>query len=182
LLQIFLVFAVVVCAGAAVFDWRTGHIPNWLTLGALGLAPLLHFGIAFRSTHDRSQSLNELGLSLLGAFLCLVVPLLLYRQNAIGGGDIKLLAAIGAIGQVSIGIEIELYGFLSAAFIAPAVLAYQGKLMSTMKNSFYLLANAFLPKDKQKVIESEAMSWFRLGPAILLGAILTTYLHWKDLQ
>ena len=36
----FLVAAVLVTAVAAWTDWRTGKIPNWLTLGALGCAPV----------------------------------------------------------------------------------------------------------------------------------------------
>jgi prepilin peptidase CpaA len=176
----FLLFAVVVAGCAAVLDWRSGEIPNWLTFGSFCLAPLLHYVVSFRANGDKSAAMTEAGLCILGALVCVAVPLILYRQNAIGGGDLKLFGALGAIGQVSLGLEIELYGFLSMAFLAPAMLAYQGKLIATIKNSFYLLLNAFLPVSKRKSVESEAMSWFRLGPAILFGAVLTAVTHWKD--
>jgi Flp pilus assembly protein protease CpaA len=42
----FMIAAVVVTAIAAWQDYKTGHIANWLTLGALGLAPLAHFAVA----------------------------------------------------------------------------------------------------------------------------------------
>ena len=32
-------FAIVVAAVGAIYDWRTGHIPNWVTLGPLVAAP-----------------------------------------------------------------------------------------------------------------------------------------------
>jgi prepilin peptidase CpaA len=107
-----------------------------------------------------------------------IVPLILYRQNAIGGGDLKLLAALGAICQPSSGLELEMYGFLSAIVVAPARLAYEGKLFRTLKNTFNLLLNPVLPKEKQRAVEPEAMTWFKLGPCIFIGVAVTTAFHW----
>ena len=119
--------------------------------------------------------------SLGGAFVCALVPVLFYRYNAIGGGDIKLLIALGALGKISLGIEMELYGFLAATILAPAYLAYDGKLIQTLRNTVSLLVNAFMPKSRQTPIEHETMSWFRLGPALFLGVVLTAVIRWNDL-
>ncbi|AMO24454.1 prepilin peptidase [Ramlibacter solisilvae] len=71
---------------AAVIDWRTFRLPNWLTLGgaAVGLTmSVLPEGIGFFE-------------SLLGAGTGLIVLLPLYAMGMTGAGDIKLMAAVGA--------------------------------------------------------------------------------------
>lgn len=178
----FLIAAVLVALVAAVFDWRTGQIPNWLTLGTIALAPLAHVVFGVRASGgDLNEGLLAGGYSLGGLAVCSLVPLILWRQQAIGSGDIKLFAALGAIGQFSLGLEIQLYGFLAAAILAPAKLAYDGKLMQTLRNTGRLMVNSVVPKDRRSPIEHEAMSWFRLGPAIFIGTALTTAIHWKEL-
>lgn len=78
-----------------------------------------------------------------------------------------------------VGVEAELYCFMAAALIAPAHLAYEGRLFLTLKNSLLLVVNPFLPEEKRRVIETTSMSWIRLGPAILLGMIITAALYWR---
>ena len=163
---------------AAIFDWRTGRMPNWLTMSAIALGPVLHFARALVEKQTSNVAAQEAGYSIGGAALCAVVPLILFRQGAIGGGDVKLLAGIGALLQPMLGVEAEMYGFFAGAILAPARLAYEGKLLSTLKNSFTIGANLFLPKAKQRSIEQSAMSWFRLGPAVFVGVLLSAYLHW----
>lgn len=172
------VVAIVVAALAAWSDWRRGEIPNWLTYGAIALGPILHVSRTLGAHQSMDIALTEGGFSIAGAVVCAIVPAMLYRQGAIGGGDLKLLAAIGAILQTMLGVEAEMYGFFAAALIAPAILAYQGKLISTLKNALTILANLFLPKAKQRPVEETALSWFRLGPALFFGVLLTAYLHW----
>lgn len=172
------IVAASVAAVAAAYDWRKGEIPNWLTFPALLAGPLLHIArfLAVHQTMD--TALQEGGYSLGGAALCVVVPMLLYRQGAIGGGDVKLLAALGALLQPTVGVEAQMYGFFAGAILAPAMLAYEGKLFSTLKNALAIGANFFLPKERQRTIEATALSWFRLGPAIFVGVVFAAYLHW----
>jgi hypothetical protein len=42
-----------------------------------------------------------------------------------------------------------------------------------------MIVNPFLPAEKKRVVEQEAMSWIRLGPAIFLGTVLTAALYWR---
>lgn len=176
--HVVLIVAMAVAALAAWFDWRRGEIPNWLSYGALVLGPMLNVGRALYARTPANDALTEGGFSLLGAFMCALVPMMLYRQGAIGGGDLKLLAGIGALLQTTLGVEAEMYAFFGAALFAPAILAYQGKLIATLKNSFAILVNMFLPKAKRKTVEETALSWLRLGPAVFFGVALTAYLHW----
>lgn len=172
------IVAIAVAAIAAFTDWRRGEIPNWLVYGALASGPLLHAGRMLVAHETMENALTEGGFSIVGALVCALVPALLYRQGAIGGGDLKLLAALGAILQTMLGVEAEMYGFFAAALIAPARLAYEGKLIATLKNALTILTNLFMPKAKQRHVEETALSWFRLGPPLFFGVALTAYLHW----
>ncbi len=176
--HVVLVVAVVLAAIAAVYDVRSGQIPSWVTMPAMLGAPILHFARYALAHQGTENALQEAGFSLLGAAVCSVVPLILFRQNAIGGGDVKLLAALGAVLQTRVGVEAEMCGFFAGALLAPAKLAYEGKLFSTLKNAFAIGMNLFLPKTRQRSIEESTLSWFRLGPAIFLGTLLTAYLYW----
>lgn len=177
---LFLLVALVIAAFAAWTDWRTGEIPNWLTFGTVILAPIAH--IVFAATQlgmDRNAALLEGAYSIAGALLCALLPFLLYQKEAIGAGDVKLFAAIGALAQVLLGIEAEVYSFFAVAFIAPARLAYDGKLLRTLRNSLVLMRNSFVPKGMRIPLENEAMTEFRMGPAIVLGTLVATILHWR---
>jgi hypothetical protein len=75
-------FALVVTAIGAWYDWRTGHIPNWLTLGALGAAIVAHGAYAFATSASNARAAFEAaGLSLVGAAICALVPAL---RNCLG--------------------------------------------------------------------------------------------------
>jgi prepilin peptidase CpaA len=176
--HVVLLATLVVAAISAVLDWRSGHVPDWLTLPALVVAPLLHATRFLLAKETMEASLYEGAYSIGGALLCAIVPLLLFRQSAIGGGDVKLFVALGALLQPMLGVEAQMYGFFAGAILAPARLAYEGKLLSTVKNAFVIGSNFFLPKSRQRTVDAAALSWFRLGPAIFLGVLLTAYLHW----
>ncbi len=175
----FLIAAIVVAAIAAFLDFKKGLIPNWLTLPPLVIAPIAHFVRAMALGASREGALLEAGSSLFGAAFAALVPFVLYRQSAIGGGDLKAFAALGAICKVSVGIELEMYAFILATIIAPARLAYEGKLGQTLKNAGTIGANFFRPKEKKKPVDAEAMTWFRLGPMMLAGTLLAAFLHWE---
>jgi prepilin peptidase CpaA len=171
-------FVVVVSAVAAAYDWRTGHIPNWLTLGALGIGVVGHAALGFATTGKAFDALTGAVFSLLGALSCAAVPLLLYRLGAIGGGDVKLLAGLGAILRPMMGVEAELYSFIAAAIAAPGWLAYEGKLGAVLGNTLALVKNPFLPEDRRRDIPPEMLTSLRFGPAIFVGICGTAVMHW----
>jgi prepilin peptidase CpaA len=156
-MHLFLIAAALMTAVAAWTDFRTGHIPNPVTLVPLAAAPFAHATYAglHAGTH---AALIAFAYSVVGAVVCGLVPLFLYRLSAIGGGDVKLLAALGALCMPMLGLEAELYGFVAAALIAPARLAFEGKL---------------------KEIDPQKMTWFRMGPAIFVGTALAVFANWR---
>jgi len=170
--------ALVVSAAAALTDWRTGHIPNWLTLGSMGLALILH--AAYGAAKDGFRgALGALVSVLLGVFVCSLVPFFLYRKNGMGGGDVKLLAALGAMCGPMIGLQAQFYSFIAIVLYAFARLAYQGNLLRTLYQSLRILINPLLPAARKKPVSPEMMTSLRLGPAILAGVIATAFAHWR---
>ena len=139
----FLIAAAVVAAISAWSDARTGHIPNWLTFGTLGVALAGHTALAWYVQHSWRAGLTELGYSVAGAFACALVPAFMYWRGAIGGGDIKLFAAIGALCHPMIGLEIETYAFVAAAILGAGEDGVQGPLWKTLGRSLALVMNPF---------------------------------------
>jgi len=145
-------------------------------LGALGLGVVGHLGVGSLLV-DWRAGLHEGAISVAGLLLCSVAPGLLYFRGALGGGDLKLFAAIGALCQPLLGIEIQMYALLVAAVIAPARLAYEGQLLRVLGGTLSVVINPFLPESRRRSLPSEALTSFRLGPAIFAGAAVSLALR-----
>lgn len=162
----FSVAAVVVALAAALFDLR-GVIPDWLTLGTLALAPfsksLILGGFA------------PFGLALLGAASCALLPVLLYRAGGMGSGDVKLLAAIGALLPPLVGLHAVTYAFLVAGVWAIVLLARQGRLAAGLGNAARLFSSGLPPASARA-----GMSALRFGPPAFLGTLLAVLVCWRD--
>jgi prepilin peptidase CpaA len=172
----FLVIAVAVSAVAAAWDMRTGRIPNWLTLGALAVGFFGHLTQSWLTLGSRA-ALASAAWSVGGAVFCALAPLALYWKGGMGGGDLKLFAAIGALCHPMLGIECQVYALVVAALLAPAKLAYDGRLFAVLAGSLALLVNPLLPPARRRVLPPEMRTWFRLGPAIFGGTLLTLVVH-----
>jgi prepilin peptidase CpaA len=105
-----LAIAVGLCAGWT--DWRSRRIPNWLTIPALAAGVALHG--AMHGAAGVVESLKGAGIA-----LAVLLPLVLLR--ALGGGDWKLLGALGAF----LGAQMVLVVLLGAVLIAGAMSAIQ---------------------------------------------------------
>lgn len=164
----------------AVCDLRTERIPNVLSLGGLALGLCLQTAVHVAlvdPTDVWASSLAGLTNGVLGVGLCGLVPYLLFRVDAMGGGDVKLLGAVGAFVGPVLGLEIELSAFVAMALFAPLRLAYDGKLLSVLGNSMSLLANPFLPKRHQRAVPAELMTAFKFGPAVLFANASVILMH-----
>jgi len=172
----FLIAAVVLTGVAAWTDYRTGLMPNWLTLGALPAAIVAHFAYGWYNA-DLSTGLSEAAYAFAGALFCSVGPGFMYWKGGMGGGDLKLFAALGALCQPMLGIEVQAYAFVIAAIIAPARLAYEGKLFQVLGASLSLVVNPLRQKENRREVPSEMLTWFRLGPAIFAATLISLLLR-----
>ncbi|HTV18064.1 MAG TPA: A24 family peptidase [Polyangiaceae bacterium] len=168
---------------AAVWDFRTGHIPNWLTLGGLGVGFVLHVAVHLVDLSGSglvSAALAGVFNAMLGVFLCGLPPYVLFRMDAMGGGDVKLLAAVGAFVGPTLGLELELSAFVAMALFAPIRLAYEGKLLAVLGNTLVLIANPFLPKARRREVPRELMTAIEFGPAVFVANVVVVAAHWMD--
>ncbi|MDP6445734.1 MAG: A24 family peptidase [Pirellulaceae bacterium] len=74
-------------ATAAVIDWRTRKLPNWLTV------PVCICGLVF---HTVTSGFVGAGFSLAGFATGFAILLILWLIGGGGGGDVKLMGALGA--------------------------------------------------------------------------------------
>lgn len=149
----------VLTASAALTDARSGLIPNWLTLPVLASAPLAQLA------HGGGPAL---GRSLLGVALCAAIPALLFRAGAMGGGDVKLLGAIGALAGPLRGLEIQLLAYHVLVLLACFTLACERRLMPVLLRTWRLLRSCLSRSGAQ--VEHEPNASFRLGVPIFVAA------------
>jgi len=168
---VFLLLAVAAAAVASVYDLRFGRIPNWLSLGVLAAAPVVHFALG-AATHGFAAGLSAGGWSIVGGRPCGAIPWLCWRSGSFGGGDVKLLAATGALCLPRVGMTIEFYSMIVGAVFAMGRLAWDGALFKTLGNSVALAVNPLLPAAKRRQVPVEAMTPMRFAPAIFGAAVL----------
>ena len=145
-----LVIAAISAAGiAAAIDYKTGRIPNALTFGALGFGVAVRLGgpVAQGNWGDLRAAVVT---SFAGMLLTAVVPFVLWRARALGGGDLKLFVALGALLGPMLGLEAQMMAFACGALFVPARLALRGELLATLGRSLSLVTNVFAPAAKKR--------------------------------
>ena len=159
------VAAVAIAALAAVADWRTAQIANWITLPPAAISPLL-YAFFFGAHHGL--------LSLASLFLCALVPYGMFRRGAMGGGDVKLFAALGAVTgfDIRVGIEIQLAAFIVAMVVAFGMLAWKGVLSQTLCNVARISLRRFHSSSLPRQTDIELLTPIRMGGAIFIGTVL----------
>lgn len=117
--------AVAIALVACFYDVSTSRIPNKLTFTTAALAILFH---AFAPSGAGWSH------AALGLFVGLLVFFPLFALGAMGAGDIKLMAAVGAwIGVTSI-VYVALYGSIAGGVLAVIVALRRGYLRQALSN------------------------------------------------
>ncbi|MEM1418823.1 MAG: A24 family peptidase [Myxococcota bacterium] len=164
---------VLACVALAAYtDLRTGKIYDWLTYPMLALGPVLGFAGA---------GLGGLVEAFVGIAFCGIAPYVAWRAGQMGGGDVKLLAALGGLLGPFLGIEGQFYGMLVASVAALGMVLWRGQLLRTLANMFFLLLNPLLPKSRRRTITRDMQTPLRMGPFILVGtaaAVLLAHPSW----
>lgn len=118
------VVLLVLMAIAAVSDARRGRIPNAITYPGILLAMALH-GV--------SDGWSGLELAAKGFLFCGGLMMICFVLFGIGGGDVKLVAMMGAFLGSQRGIEALLWTFLIGSVVAVAVIVWRhgiGRILS----------------------------------------------------
>ncbi len=140
---------------AVIIDLKERRIPNWLTL------PSLVVGLAIQTARGGGEGLvTGLTGAVAGAAL-LAVP---FALGWMGGGDMKLLAAVGAfmgapLSHLTVHLDRD-----AAGLMAPGWLASSGNLVSSLRHIFLI----WLPNPAAK--PAALATSIPFGPALALGA------------
>ncbi|HOX45234.1 MAG TPA: A24 family peptidase [Myxococcota bacterium] len=119
-----------VCAAGAFTDLRRHVIPDWLTFPAIGLGLLLRglfFGLG--GVFDAGLVSALFG----GVVGFLVFGLFAIWGKGMGGGDVKLMTAVGALAGFLHGLTCVMCTALVGAVLALGLLLAKRKLLSTAK-------------------------------------------------
>jgi prepilin peptidase CpaA len=151
---------------AALLDWRSSRIPNWLTVPGLLSGVVVHSLIA--GWHGTLFALEGAGLALL-----VLLPLVLLR--ALGAGDWKLMGAVGAfVGPVMF--LFVLLGSIFASGIMAIVQVYRtGRVLETVKNMVTLVRGFFtfgLKKNPQISLDNPRLLKLPFGVAVAAATLV----------
>lgn len=119
-------------ATAAALDGMTRRIPNVLTFGAAVVA------LAFAAATGGGPAL---GWSAAGWIVGLLLFLPLFAVRAMGGGDVKLLAAFGAWLGPALVFWVAIYGAIAGGVLALLLVLWRGRLRLTIVNMWDIVTH-----------------------------------------
>jgi prepilin peptidase CpaA len=152
---------------AAVYDVRFRRIPNWISVTGVAVGLALNtflFG------------LPGIWLSLRGLGLGFGVYFLLYLIRAMGAGDVKLMAAVGAMVGWQDWFGIFLITALLGGLMALILAASHGRIQKTLWNVGFILSEmksgrpAYIAKEELDVRSPKAMG-LPHGAVIAVGTV-----------
>ena len=116
---------IAITALAAASDLRSGRIPNAITYPAI----LLGIALGFAPGAELSWETRTAGLLVAG-----LPCLFLFWVRTLGGGDVKLLAAVGALVGVPLIADILIWTLISGAALGLAMLLRDSRLLDTLRH------------------------------------------------
>ncbi|WP_258359149.1 A24 family peptidase [Moorella sulfitireducens] len=162
--DVVLIIFLLICAGT---DLKERLVYNRVIL------PAVVFGLLYAFLSD---GIDGVRLSLEGMLLGVVLLLLPFYLGGVGAGDVKMLAAIGAIE----GPYFTLHAFFISALVggvwAFAYLARRGKVLVILKTFFwnvYLLLQGFPLKGLSNSFNAGIEGTLPYGAVLALGTFLT---------
>jgi len=155
---------------AAVIDVRTHRIPNILTFGSAAVALVYHAW---------TGGLSGLGASAGGWAIGVALFLPLFLLRGMGGGDVKLLGAVGAwLGPMGV-LHAGLYSVLAGGVLALVIGGMHGYLRKAFSNIWGLLGmwrTAGIQPLPGLTIEDSVGPRLAYGVAIAAGTVATVWL------
>jgi prepilin peptidase CpaA len=160
---IMMVSLVVVLVTAMCTDIRSSRIPNSITLTAMGFALFVHAWF---------DGVPGAFFSLGGLFIGLGLFLLIHLSGGIGAGDVKLMAAVGAMIGPFGALVSGLLATLVGGVYALGAMCYQWGVAATGRRLAYATQGALLSGGERWTQELRLPFRLRYGLAIAGGTLL----------
>jgi len=151
-------------------DYRSRRVPNWLTF------PGICLGIGLNVFQAGMAGLWS---SLQGLAVALAIYGSLYLLRALGAGDVKLMAAIGAVAGPAHWLRIFLLTALCGGVVAVVLIVMRGRFRHTMSNAGAVLANlsrAQPPYRSSPELDVRSTAGLRLPHAVMIGCATLLYI------
>ncbi len=153
-----------IVTAAFVTDIRTMKIPNWLTLTAVVS------GILF---HTAAEGLQGLAFSAKGLGVGFAVLLLMHVMGAVGAGDVKLFAGIGAWLGALLTLQCLVYSVLCAGMIGILILLWRREMLKRLRQIVLSISGALILKSPRILkAEKEKQLRFPFMLAVFPGYII----------
>jgi len=151
---------------ASGIDLRTRRVPNWLAV------PFLVAGVVVQSIVGK---LPGVGRSLAGVALACALFGIPWLIGAMGMGDLKLAAGVGAWIGPSQFLTASVFTALAGGVLAVGWAWWHGSLSASLDSAGDLLApwRPFPPESAGKVREKTAATAIPYAPAIAIGTLLS---------
>ena len=153
-----------------VFDFRQRRVPNWLTLSGVAV------GIGLNSFLFETAGL---WLSLKGLGLALLIYIPLYLLRGVGGGDVKLMAAVGAIAGPANWLAIMLITSLFGGIAAIGLIAIKHRFRRTLANIWVILTSLSrgrMPFEDNPQLDVRGEQAVRLPHAVVIACATIAFL------
>jgi prepilin peptidase CpaA len=156
------VFALLLLGLSAYWDLKYRKIPNWATLPAIVL------GLGLNGLLLGWGGMKASGLGFLVGFGALLV---LFILSWMGGGDVKLMAAVGALKGYPFVVSALFYSLIVGVVIGVAMLIWNRKTLRTFKNLFFVVGSRLSSVIPKQDIKREETQKIPFGLAIVLGTV-----------
>ncbi|HYD50327.1 MAG TPA: A24 family peptidase [Terriglobales bacterium] len=140
-----LIFVVACC----VTDIRTRHIPNALS------GSFLLVGLVLNAALFGFSGLLQ---SFVGAALCLALLIVPFAFGGIGGGDVKMMAAVGALIGPRLAVAALAFGFVIGGLIMVLHLIRIGRLREKLSSTWTMVQRTVVESSVEPLKMSAATS------------------------
>lgn len=162
--------------GCMYTDLTNGKVYNVVTLPTIGVGLLLHL------LQGRGD-LAPLGAALLSSLFCFLIFFFIWAIGALsgkplmGGGDVKLMAAIGALVPFPFAMWVMWYAIVVAGVMAVWVLFRHGEVWAGLVGSFRRLVWPSHPSEVSAAEKRATSRTISFCTAICVGGMLTFLFH-----
>lgn len=160
-------------AVATVTDLRWRRIPNWLTVSTLVLGFVLNALVTYPAP------MEGVWLAAKGFALAFGLNLVMYMLHMTGAGDVKLLAAVGAMVGISDFLGIFLLTALIGGLLAILLMLLKGRVRQTLWNVGFMIGELVrwrAPHLTREQLDVGSAKAFRLPGAVRICLGVVTFL------